>query len=76
MTKEIQSRPLPGLTGLVLFLALLALAVFAVVPTSPVGPFGFRIALIVVGFVAAALMLNGFFIVQPNQAEVLVLLGN
>ncbi len=76
MTKEIQSRPLPGLTGLVLFLALLAVAVFAVVPTSPVAPLGLRLALIIGGFTAAAFVLNGFFIVQPNQAEVLVLLGN
>jgi hypothetical protein len=76
MTKEIQSRPLPGLVGLVLFCAVLALSVFAVVPSSPVEPLGLRIALIVLGFTASAFILNGFFIVQPNQAEVLVLLGN
>jgi regulator of protease activity HflC (stomatin/prohibitin superfamily) len=75
MTKEIQSRPMTGVAGLILFFALLAISTLVVLPGTPVGPLGLRIALVALGFTATALTLNGFFTVQPNQAEVLVLLG-
>jgi len=75
MTKEIQSHPMTGVAGLVLFLVLLAVGILAIVPAVPIEPVGLRIGLIVFGFVASAFMLNGFFTVQPNQGEVLVLLG-
>jgi hypothetical protein len=75
MTKEIPSRPLAGTAGLILFFVLLALSILVIVPATPVGPLGLRITLMVLGFTATALTLNGFFVVQPNQAEVLVMLG-
>ena len=76
MTKEIQARPLPGTIGLVIFLALLVGSVLMILPSTPVEPLGLRIALVAIGLVAASLSLNGFFTVQPNQAEVLILLGS
>src|SRR5690349_13651232 len=76
MTKEIQARPLPGVAGLVIFLALLFFSVLLILPTTPIEPLGLRIFLVTVGFIAASLSLNGFFTVQPNQAEVLILLGS
>src|SRR5258708_24735558 len=75
MTKEIQSRPLSGIAGLTLFLALLLGSTLALLPGTPIGSVGLRIVLLALGFPAAALTLNGFFTVQPNQAEVLLLLG-
>jgi regulator of protease activity HflC (stomatin/prohibitin superfamily) len=75
MTKEIQSRPLSGTAGLMLFLFLLLGSILVLLPGTPIGPVGLRIVLIALGFPAAAFTLNGFFTVQPNQAEVLVLLG-
>jgi len=76
MTKEIQARPLPGTLGLVIFLALLLGSILMILPSTPVEPLGLRIFLVTIGFIAASLSLNGFFTVQPNQAEVLVLLGS
>jgi regulator of protease activity HflC (stomatin/prohibitin superfamily) len=75
MTKEIPSRSLSGAAGLLLFLVLLTVSIVLIAPTTPVGPLGLRLALAVLCFAATALTLNGFFTVQPNQAEVLVLLG-
>jgi hypothetical protein len=76
MTKEIQARPLPGVAGLVIFLALLFVSVLLILPSTPVEPIGLRILLVAFGFIATSLSLNGFFTVQPNQAEVLILLGS
>ena len=76
MTKEIQARPLPGTLGLVIFLALLLGSILLILPSTPVEPLGLRILLVSLGFIAASLSLNGFFTVQPNQAEVLILLGS
>jgi hypothetical protein len=76
MTKETQSHPLPGVLGLVLFLVLLFGSILLIVPSTPAGPLGVRITLVALGLIAAALTLNGFFTVQPNQAEVLLLLGS
>jgi len=75
MTKEIQSRPLSGVAGMLLFVVLLFGSILALLPGTPIEPLGLRIVLITVGFLGAALSMNGFFTVQPNQAEVLVLLG-
>src|SRR5688572_28124686 len=76
MTKEIQARPLPGTVGLVIFLALLVGSILMILPSTPVHPVGLRIALVAIGLILASISLNGFFTVQPNQAEVLILLGN
>jgi regulator of protease activity HflC (stomatin/prohibitin superfamily) len=75
MTKETQSRPLPGTVGLFIFLVLLFGSILLILPSTPPGPVGLRITLVALGMCAASLSLNGFFTVQPNQAEVLVLLG-
>src|SRR5882672_802165 len=75
MTKEIESHPLSGIAGMLLFAVLLLGSVLAMLPGTPIQPLGLRIVLIALGSIAAALSLNGFFTVQPNQAEVLVLLG-
>lgn len=75
MTKETQAHPLPGMVGLFIVLALLALSIWFVMPASGIQPVGLRIALITAGVTLAAVSLNGFFTVQPNQAEVIILLG-
>src|SRR5687768_9050820 len=75
MTKETQAHPLPGMVGLFIVLALLALSIWFVMPASGIQPVGLRIALITLGVTLAAVSLNGFFTVQPNQAEVIILLG-
>ena len=75
MTKETKAHPLPGMVGLFIVLALLALSIWFVMPASGVQPVGLRIALITTGVTLAAIFLNGFFTVQPNQAEVIILLG-
>jgi regulator of protease activity HflC (stomatin/prohibitin superfamily) len=76
MTREIESKPLPGFLGVVLFLLLIALSIWVIVPTSPIEPLGLRIVLFALLVSSTAVMLNGFFTVQPNQAEVIILLGN
>jgi regulator of protease activity HflC (stomatin/prohibitin superfamily) len=76
MTQEKQAHPLPGLVGLFIFLALLAAAIWVIVPTTDIQPLALRIPIFALLAMAAGLSLNGFFTVQPNQAEVLVLLGN
>ena len=75
MTKETQAHPLPGMVGLFIVLALLALSIWFVTPGSGIQPIGLRIALITIGVTLASVSLNGFFTVQPNQAEVIILLG-
>jgi regulator of protease activity HflC (stomatin/prohibitin superfamily) len=76
MTREIEAHPLPGLIGLVLFVVMIGLSVLVILPSSPIEPLGLRIVLFALFVGVTALMLNGFFTVQPNQAEVLILLGN
>ena len=76
MTREIEARPLPGLLGVVFFLVSLWLSVMVILPSSPIEPLGLRIVLFALLVMFTALLLNGFFTVQPNQAEVLILLGN
>jgi regulator of protease activity HflC (stomatin/prohibitin superfamily) len=75
MTKETKAHPLPGMLGLFIVLALLALSLWFVMPASGIQPVGWRIVLITLGVSLAAISLNGFFTVQPNQAEVIILLG-
>ncbi len=74
MTRETKAHPLPGMVGLLIVLAMLALTWFVI--ASPVaGPIGFRIAAVALLVTVASVSLNGFFTVQPNQAEVIILLG-
>lgn len=75
MTKETLAHPLPGMLGLLLVLVLLALSIWFVAPGTGIQPIGLRIALITIGITLAAVSLNGFFTVQPNQSEVIILLG-
>jgi hypothetical protein len=74
MTKETHAHPLPGMLGLLIVLGLLAFSIWVVLPDSGL-PVGWRIALVVSGVLLASVSLNGFFTVQPNQAEVIILLG-
>ena len=76
MTKETQAHPLPGTLGLVIFLALLFVSTLMIFPSTPIEPLGLRIFLVTLGFICTSLTLNGFFTVQPNHAQVLVLLGS
>jgi len=76
MTKETQAHPLPGILGLVIFLALLFVSTLMIFPSVPIEPLGLRIFLVTLGFIATSLTLNGFFTVQPNHAQVLILLGS
>lgn len=75
MTKETKAHPLPGVLGLVLFLLLLAVSLWAVLPGSGIGAIGWRIGVLTLGVTLASISLNGFFTLQPNQAEVVILLG-
>lgn len=75
MTRETKAHPLPGVVGLLIFLALLAVALWAILPVSGVGAVGWRITILTLGIVLASVSLNGFFTLQPNQAEVVILLG-
>jgi regulator of protease activity HflC (stomatin/prohibitin superfamily) len=61
--------------GLVLFLLLLAVSLWAVLPGSGIGAIGWRIGVLTLGVTLASISLNGFFTLQPNQAEVVILLG-
>jgi regulator of protease activity HflC (stomatin/prohibitin superfamily) len=76
MTRETESHPLPGLIGLVLFVLMLVVSFLIILPSSAIEPVGLRVFLFVLSLGITAVMLNGFFTVQPNQAEVLILLGN
>ncbi|MGH7724254.1 MAG: SPFH domain-containing protein [Candidatus Eiseniibacteriota bacterium] len=76
MTKETQAHPLPGILGLFLFLGLLAVSTWFVFRASPIEPYVLSVSLGIFGFLVATLVLNGLFTVQPNQAVVLILLGN
>lgn len=75
---ERDARTMPGLLGLVLSLALLALSVCLFILGLPKEWGEGSIFLVVVSallFSVALLMWNGLFIVQPNQAEVLIIFG-
>jgi hypothetical protein len=76
MLKETQAHPLPGLVGVTMFLVVLFVAIWTVTPAAPIDSVALRAVVASLLFTAALLMLNGFFTVQPNQAEVLILLGN
>jgi regulator of protease activity HflC (stomatin/prohibitin superfamily) len=75
MTKETKAHPLPGIAGLLLVVLMLAVAVWLVTAGAAVQPLGLRIGLIALLVTVATVSLNGFFTVQPNQAEVIILLG-
>jgi len=74
MTRETKAHPLPGVLGLLLVLGLIALSV-VFVSTPGTGPMWFRISMVALSITFASVALNGFFTVQPNQAEVIILLG-
>jgi len=74
MTRETKAHPLPGVLGLILVLAMLALTTFFIMEPGS-GPLWLRISMIALLITAASISLNGFFTVQPNQAEVIILLG-
>lgn len=74
MTRETIAHPLPGVLGLLLVLGMLALAAFFVMAPGA-GPMGLRVTMVALLVTVASVSLNGFFTVQPNQAEVLILLG-
>jgi regulator of protease activity HflC (stomatin/prohibitin superfamily) len=74
MTRETKAHPLPGVIGVLIVLGLVALAAFFVMAPGA-GSMGVRIFMVALLITAASVSLNGFFIVQPNQAEVIILLG-
>ena len=74
MTRETKAHPLPGLLGLLIVLGMFALAAFFVMAPGA-GPMGLRISMVALLVTAASVSLNGFFTIQPNQAEVIILLG-
>ena len=74
MTRETKAHPLPGLLGLLIVLGMVALAAFFVMAPGA-GPMGLRISMVVLLVTVSAVSLNGFFTIQPNQAEVIILLG-
>jgi len=74
MTRETKAHPLPGLVGLLIVLGMVALAAFFVMAPGA-GPMGLRISMVVLLVTVSAVSLNGFFTIQPNQAEVIILLG-
>jgi len=74
MTRETKAHPLPGMLGVVIILALLALTAFFIMMPGA-GTMGLRITMVALLITVASISLNGFFTVQPNQAEVIILLG-
>ena len=74
MTRETKAHPLPGLLGLLIVLGMVALAAFFVMAPGT-GPMGLRVSMVVLLVTVATVSLNGFFTIQPNQAEVIILLG-
>jgi len=74
MTRETKAHPLPGMLGVLIILALIALTAFFIMMPGA-GPMGLRITMVALLVTVASISLNGFFTVQPNQAEVIILLG-
>ena len=72
--KEFERKPLSGYFALPVAIALLALAIWTLQAGVQDGSIA-RIIGAVLLFVAFVLALPGFFVVQPNQAAVLVLFG-
>jgi len=72
-------RTLPGWLGLVLSLVLMAVSIWLFVVGLPMDVWDEPSPVLLVGsgllFVVAIVLLNGLFVVQPNQAEVVVLFG-
>ena len=72
-TGEIERRTTSGYVGLAIGLALLAGAVFFLLSVGVAGP---RMLVIAVpSFVAGAFMLSGLYMLQPNEAAILLLFG-
>ena len=72
--KEFTRKPLSGYLALVFTLVLLGLAIWTLVGAVSDGSIP-RVIGAVLLFIAFVLALPGFFVVQPNQAAVLVLFG-
>lgn len=72
-------RALPGWLGLVISIALMALSIWLFVLGLPMDvwedPSPFLLVVSGLLFVVSIVLLNGLFVVQPNQAEVVVLFG-
>ncbi len=74
MTREITRKPAPGAMMLILILALFALSLFMLIGGAADGALG-PILLGVAGIVISVVLSIGFFIVNPNEAAVLVFFG-
>jgi regulator of protease activity HflC (stomatin/prohibitin superfamily) len=72
-TGEIERRTTSGYIGLVIGLALLVAAVLLLLSVAAAGPR--MLALAVPSFVAGALVLSGLYMLQPNEAAILLLFG-
>jgi regulator of protease activity HflC (stomatin/prohibitin superfamily) len=72
-TGEIERRTTSGYVGLGFGLALLAAAVFFLLSAGVAGPR--MLALAVPSFVAGAFVLSGLYMLQPNEAAILLLFG-
>ena len=72
-TTELPFRPLSGWPFVALHLGLIANVLRIVIPDGPRGPVDG--ALMAVSILTAALLLPGYFIVNPNMSRVLVLFG-
>lgn len=72
-------RALPGWLGLMIALVLMGLSIWLFVAGLPLDvweePSPFLLVTGSVLFVASLILLNGLFVVQPNQARVLILFG-
>jgi regulator of protease activity HflC (stomatin/prohibitin superfamily) len=72
-TGEIERRTTSGYIGLVIGLALLVAAVLLLLSVAAAGPR--MLALAVPSFVAGAFVLSGLYMLQPNEAAILLLFG-
>jgi regulator of protease activity HflC (stomatin/prohibitin superfamily) len=72
-TGEIERRTISGYVGLGIGLALLAAAVFLILNVGVAGPRALLIAAPL--FILGALVLSGLYMLQPNEAAILLLFG-
>ncbi len=72
-TGEIERRTISGYVGLGIGLALLAAAVFLILNVGVAGPRALVIAAPL--FILGALVLSGLYMLQPNEAAILLLFG-
>ena len=72
-TSEIERRTISGYVGLGIGLALLAAAVFFILNVGVAGPQALLIAAPL--FILGAFVLSGLYMLQPNEAAILLLFG-